>query len=154
MSDARIVRAGLRRRGGIAFGAAISLGLAYGASGCASPEANSWAVPSSAGRVKMTSFAPLVHEILPAVVNVSAIQRPDKAAADDETSAGVNLVMDGDTASGLPSSALDKLLHRFFDEQGRKGRRTCPGWRWVPASSSIPAAMSSPTIMSCRMPTA
>ncbi len=130
MNDARVALAGVRRRGGVAFGAAVSLGLAFGAFGCAPPEANSWAMPSSAGRVTMTmtSFAPLVHEIIPAVVNVSAIQRPDKAAADDdETPAGINLVRDRDTVSELPPSALDELLRRFFDERGRKGAPNLPG---------------------------
>jgi serine protease Do len=128
MSDALIVRAGLRQQGRVVFGAAVSLALAFGAFGCAPPEADSWAVPSGAGRVTMTSFAPLVREIIPAVVNVSAIQRSDKAAANDgEAPAGINLVRDRNTASELPSSTLDKLLRRFFDEQGRKGAPNQPG---------------------------
>lgn len=39
MSDALIVRAGLRQQGRVVFGAAVSLGLAFGAFGCAPPEA-------------------------------------------------------------------------------------------------------------------
>jgi serine protease Do len=122
MSDTRIIRAGLRP----AFAAAVSLLLALAAFGCAAPDADSWAVPSSAGRVTMTSFAPLVREVIPAVVNVSALQRPGKAAA-DETTAGISPVKGSDTVSGLPPEALDKLLRRFFNEQDRKGTPQLPG---------------------------
>ncbi|MGH7115823.1 MAG: trypsin-like peptidase domain-containing protein, partial [Stellaceae bacterium] len=121
MSDAR-VRRSLRRRGGPAFGAAVSLGLALGAFGCAPLGADSWVLPSSTSRVRMTSFAPLVREVLPAVVNVSAIERLGKAAADEDAiPAGIDPVNNTDTISELPPSALDKLLHRFFDEQRRNG---------------------------------
>ena len=72
MTDATIINAGQRSRG-TASAAVILLGLAaLGAAGCTSTDADSSAVPSSAGRVTMTSFAPLVSEIIPAVVNVSA----------------------------------------------------------------------------------
>jgi serine protease Do len=126
MSDAHVIRSGLRPRGGTMVAAALALALALGAFGCALPDADSWAVPSSAGRVTMTSFAPLVREVIPAVVNVSALQRSDKAAADAESTAGTSPVRGGDTVSGLPPSALDKLLRRFFDEQDRKGTHHLP----------------------------
>ncbi len=121
MSVARNIRRSLRRRGDAAFAAAVSLGLALCAFGCTPLDASSWAVPSSTmGRVKMTSFAPLVREVLPAVVNVSAIERPSRAAADeDSTPAGIDPVKSRDTVSEQPRSALDRLLRRFFDEQHR-----------------------------------
>ncbi|HEY3911387.1 MAG TPA: Do family serine endopeptidase [Stellaceae bacterium] len=120
MSDARMIRRSPRRRGDAALGAAVSLGLALGAFGCTPLDPGSWAAPSSMGRVKMTSFAPLVREVLPAVVNVSAIERPSKTAADeDATPAGIDPVRTRDTISELPPSALDKLLRRFFNEQHR-----------------------------------
>jgi serine protease Do len=120
MSDARITHRGLRPQGAMVFGAAISLGLALSEPGCVPLDPNFGAVPSIAGRVSMTSFAPLVREVLPAVVNVSAIERPSKAAADDDMPAGINPVSNRDALSELPPSALDKLLRRFFSEQSRK----------------------------------
>jgi serine protease Do len=125
MGEARVMRAGPRAQAGTAFAAAISLGLALTAIGC-TPGEEASAVPSSAGRVTMTSFAPLVREVIPAVVNVSALQRPGKAA-EDETTTGASRVKDRSAASGLPPSALDELLHRFFDEQDRKDMPSLPG---------------------------
>ncbi len=128
MSDACVIRADLRPGGGAAFATAVSLGLALGAIGCTPRDADSWAVPSTAGRVTMTSFAPLVQQVIPAIVNVSALQRPGKAAAEEgETTASASPVGGRDTASGLPTSALDKLLRRFFDEQDRKAMPNLPG---------------------------
>ncbi|MGH7046912.1 MAG: Do family serine endopeptidase [Stellaceae bacterium] len=124
MSEARVMRTRLRQLTETALGAAVSLGLVVGGFGCA-PDADFWALSSSAGRVKMTSFAPLVREVLPAVVNVSAVQRPGKAAESDEASGGVNPVNSQDTGSGLPPSVLDKLLRRFSHDRDRdQGPRT------------------------------
>jgi serine protease Do len=122
MSNARATRGGLRPQGAVVFGAAVTFGLALGEVGCAPTETNGWVVPSSTGRTTMTSFAPLVHEVLPAVVNVSAIERPGKAADDeDETSVWIDPVANKGSLSDLPPSTLDKLLRRFFGEQRRKG---------------------------------
>jgi serine protease Do len=111
---------------GTASAVTVSLGLALAAAGCISTDADSSAVPSSGGRVTMTSFAPLVSEIIPAVVNVSALQRPHKAAAEAPTG-GASPVKGSDTTSGLPSSALDELLRRFFDDQQHKAEPKLPG---------------------------
>jgi serine protease Do len=123
--DATIGSAGPRLLGS-ASTVAVSLGLALGAAGCTLTDTDSFAVPSSEGRVTMTSFAPLVSEIIPAVVNVSAVQRPHKAAAEAPTG-GVSPVKGSDATSGLPSSALDELLRRFFDDQQRKAEPKLPG---------------------------
>jgi serine protease Do len=122
MTDATIISVGQRLHG-TACAAAILLGLAaLGAVGCTSPDADSSAVPSSAGRVAMTSFAPLVSEIIPAVVNVSALQRSHKAAAEAPTVGSSPAA-----ASELPSSALDELLRRFFEDRQRKVEPKLPG---------------------------
>jgi len=122
MMDATIMNAGSRRRG-MASATVILLGLAaLGAVGCTPTDADSSAVPSSAGRVTMTSFAPLVTEIIPAVVNVSALQRPHKTAA-EAPAVGASPA----AASGLSASALDELLRRFFDDQQRKAEPKFPG---------------------------
>ena len=112
------------RSAAVALGAAVSLGIALPAISCAPLGAGSSAVPSSAGRVTMASFAPLVREVIPAVVNVSAVQRPGKAA-DQEMNLEARPVKGRDTASGLPPSALDELLRRFFGE--RNGSPNLPG---------------------------
>ncbi len=82
MCDATITSAELRQRFSTAAALAIALGLALSAVACTSIGDPS-ALPWNANRVTMTSFAPLVSEIIPAVVNVSALQRPSKAAADE-----------------------------------------------------------------------
>jgi serine protease Do len=125
MDEARTMRASLRVQAG-ALAAAMSLGLVLTASGCAATDDVASAVPSKAGRVTMTSFSPLVREVMPAVVNVSALQRAGKAA-DDQTNIGASPVRARRAASGLPASALDELLQRFFDEQDRKGMPNLPG---------------------------
>src|SRR5712671_2807526 len=62
------------------FIAALSLGLAATAIGCTQADR-----PSAMNQGALVpSFAPVVQEVMPAVVNVSAIQRVNKAAADEE----------------------------------------------------------------------
>ena len=126
MGDAAITGAGLRRRFGATSAAAVSLGLALIVGGCASLEGDPSAVPWGSSQVTMTSFAPLVRQVIPAVVNVSALQRPGKAAADDEPGMA-RPVKERGTASGLPPSALDELLRRFFDDQQSKAAPRLPG---------------------------
>jgi serine protease Do len=127
MCDATIISADLRQRFAKAGALAIALGAALSAVGCTSIGGDSSALPWNAGRVTMTSFAPLVSEIIPAVVNVSAVQRPSKAAADESPPVGVSPVNSRDTTSQLPSSALDELLRRFFDDQQHRGGPKTPG---------------------------
>jgi serine protease Do len=109
------------RNGVIGIGAAgLLLAAVLGMSGCA-PGAG-----SSAGRVTMTSFAPLVQQVLPAVVNVSAVQRPPKSAAAVADPAAVNPV--GSSRTAAPSvSALEELLRRLLEQQERKGDRNLRG---------------------------
>ena len=95
-------------------GAALLLGLTLALTGCTGVDG------SRSKQVKMTSFAPLVQDVIPAVVNVSAVQRPGKAAADSDVFGGVDPVKDPKT-DALPLSTLDQLLRKFFEEQERKG---------------------------------
>jgi serine protease Do len=66
----------------------------------------------------LPSFAPIVEEVMPAVVNVSAVQRMSKTAADATeplaSSAGNPIAL-----RGIPPSVLDELLRRFLDTRGR-----------------------------------
>jgi serine protease Do len=98
------------------FIAALSLGLAITASGCTQADRPSAMDQTGAS---VPSFAPVVQEVMPAVVNVSAIQRVNKAAADDEKSEGVrsrNQV----ALRGIPPAVLDELLRRFLDPRDRR----------------------------------
>jgi serine protease Do len=98
------------------FISALSLGLAAAAIGCT--QADRLSVISQTGE-SVPSFAPVVQEVMPAVVNVSAIQRVNKAAADEEKSEGgrsANQV----ALRGVPPAVLDELLRRFLDPRDRK----------------------------------
>jgi serine protease Do len=74
-------------------------------------------------RVAMPSLAPVVQDVMPAVVNVSAVQRPSRAAANLEEAPGAGRAKD----RVGPPSALDELLRRFFDQQDRKNLPSAPG---------------------------
>jgi serine protease Do len=66
----------------------------------------------------MPSFAPVVQQVMPAVVNVSAVQRPSKLAEGEGERSPAAL-------RGLPPSMLDELLRRFLDAQ-RQGHGATP----------------------------
>jgi serine protease Do len=94
--------------------AAALLSITAVAAGCA-PSTGPNSKP-----VKMTSFAPLVQDVMPAVVNVSAVQKPRKAAASRETTNGVDPTAER-LSAGPSTSALEELLRKFFEEQQRQG---------------------------------
>jgi serine protease Do len=97
---------------GMAAAAAL-LCIAAAAAGCA-PSAG----PSS-GPVRMTSFAPLVQEVMPAVVNVAAVQKPRRAAVRSSPTDELDPAAERPSA-GLSASALEELLRKFFEEQERQ----------------------------------
>ena len=98
--------------------AALLLGLALVEIGCAPADLQffGW---NAAGR-SPPSFAPLVQGVMPAVVNVSAVQRASKAAT-EQSELGPGRAKDQSALHGMPPSALDEILRRFFEQQGRKG---------------------------------
>ena len=98
--------------------AAVLLGLAMTAIGCAPADLQFFG-PGMSGRA-LPSFAPVVQGVMPAVVNVSAVQRASKAAA-DEPEPDARRAEDRTASRGLPPSALDEFLRRFFEEKGREG---------------------------------
>jgi serine protease Do len=65
------------------------------------------------------SFAPIVQDVMPAVVNVSAVQKATKVAAEGGLAGAAQ---DRLALRGVPPSVLDELLGRFFDAHGGKGR--------------------------------
>ena len=98
--------------------ATVLLGLAIVEIGCV-PADLQFLAPGVTGRAP-PSFAPVVQGVMPSVVNVSAIQRASKAAA-EQTELRPGRAKDQGAPGGLPPSALDEFLRRFFDQQGRKG---------------------------------
>jgi len=98
--------------------AAVLLGLAAVEVGCA-PTDLQFLAPSVTGRA-MPSFAPEVQGVMPTVVNESAIQRASKTAA-DQTGPQLSRAKDQSALRGLPPSALDEFLRRFFEQRGGKG---------------------------------
>jgi len=98
--------------------AAVLFGLATIEIGCA-PADLQFLAPSVTERA-LPSFAPVVQGVMPTVVNVSAVQRASKAAA-DPVEPGPGRAKDQSALHGLPPSALDEFLRRFFEQQGRKG---------------------------------
>ena len=114
-------------------GRAAALGLGLGATLALSPlvwagNAATSTLPAPAGTaatppaaspaalIQQESFAPLVKQVLPAVVNISVTQ---KAASEQMSSSG-NMVPFPD----FPNSPFNDFLRRFFDQQqGQGGER-------------------------------
>ena len=96
--------------------AALLLALAVTATGCTQADQRS---EIEANAAPVPSFAPVVREVMPAVVNVSAVQRINKLAAGREGwKAG--LAEDRGALRGLPPEVLDELLRRFLDPRDRR----------------------------------
>jgi serine protease Do len=116
MSDARTAR-----RTAIGAAAAV-LAIPWIVAGCARI-GNGFAGGGSDGA---PSFAPLVQEVLPAVVNVAAVEHPSKTAADFEAVPTVNRARAETGGSDLSSSALGQALRQFLEEQ-RRDQSRLPG---------------------------
>ncbi len=90
---------------------AAALGLGLGATLALSPLVWAESQPAAPAVTPTQSFAPLVKQVLPAVVNISVTEKSDASANSD----------------GLPEnfrgSPFDEYLRRFFDQQ-RNGRLT------------------------------
>jgi serine protease Do len=94
----------------------LSFGIVASAMGCTQADR----FYTAGAGAPATSFAPIVQEVMPAVVNVSAVQRVSKAAVDQEEMRS-GRVEDRVALSGLPPSVVDELLRRFLDERRHKG---------------------------------
>src|SRR5215471_15149415 len=95
---------------------ALLLGIAMMAAGCTQAERLYATVNNS----PVPSFAPVVQEVMPSVVNVSAIQNPDKPAA-RAAEGGVGRGEYSASLRGVPPSVLEELLRRFQDTRRRPG---------------------------------
>jgi len=65
--------------------------------------------------IQQQSFAPLVKQVSPAVVNISVSQKADASAMVEEPEIA--------PSPGFPNSPFDEFLRRFFDQQGQGGQR-------------------------------
>ena len=95
------------------FALILSLGLALLSTGCAQPD-QGYPLTASQDHVRLPSLAPVVQAVMPAVVHVSAVQRPDRTGVGEEGSAGVRRWKHQSADRGLPPAALAELLRRFF----------------------------------------
>ncbi len=69
--------------------------------------------------VQMPSFAPIVKKVLPAVVNISVIEKSDVASSDD-TMPDQDMGPNNNPFQGFPPSPFDEFLRRFFQQQQRQ----------------------------------
>ena len=117
MRDARtsrlVGRVQTRRSNLAGFALILSLGLALVSAGCSQPDRGSPLTPSQ-NHVLIPSLAPVVQAVMPAVVHVSAVQRPGRTSVGEEDSAGLRRSKHRSADRGLPPAALDELLRRFF----------------------------------------
>jgi serine protease Do len=119
MKGSSMIALGFRRRYPATSAAALLLVLTLTAIGCTPSDLPFLSLPSVAGH-PLPSFAPVVQGVMPAVVNVSAVQRASKAA-DDEGEPGSRRGEERSALRGLPPSAFDEFLRRFFAEKDHKG---------------------------------
>ena len=90
----------------------LCVGVACVAGSCAKLDQNGALVPQV--RERMPSFAPVVQAVVPAVVNVTAVQSLGEAAmSPGSPSVRLSKYQDGTRTSSSPT--IDELLQRFFD---------------------------------------
>ena len=125
-------------------GAALLLGLTLALTGCTGMDG------SRSKQVKMTSFAPLVQDVIPAVVNVSAVQKPGKRRPMAISSAG-SIRSRTRRPPRCRSPPSTNCCESFSRSKSAKAAPTSAAWLWDWALSSIPAATSLPTTMCSRI---
>jgi serine protease Do len=121
MSDARTARAARRTAIGAA---AAAFAIPWIVVGCT--RAGNGFAGGGAGGVAVPSFAPLVQEVLPAVVNVAAVEHPNKTAGGFEATPTVERARAETAGSALSSSALGQALRQFLEQQ-RRDESKLPG---------------------------
>jgi S1-C subfamily serine protease len=117
MRDARtsrpVGRVQTRRSTLAGFAVILSLGTALVSAGCAQRDRDYLSTPSE-DHIRLPSLAPVVQAVMPAVVHVSAVQRPGRTSIGEEDSAGLRRSKHQSADRGLPPAAVDELLRRFF----------------------------------------
>jgi serine protease Do len=96
----------------------LSLGLVVGTIGCTQADLP---FPIGGPGAAAPSFAPVVREVMPAVVNVSAVQKATTVAAQSNLPDNArDRLADRLALRNVPSSVLDELLKRFFEARSGK----------------------------------
>ena len=108
----------LVKSGGKIRAAAFSLCLAL--SLVAAPLAFADTTAPASATVALPSFAPIVKQVLPAVVNISVTEQANAVLDDDsgDQDAGPNQGL----PQGFPPSPFDDFLRRFFQQQQQQGQ--------------------------------
>jgi serine protease Do len=77
------------------------------------------AMAQSSAIVALPSFAPIVKQVMPAVVNISVTEKAGAQASsdDDDSDSGPDM----GSPQNFPPSPFDEMLRRFFEQQGRQG---------------------------------
>src|SRR5215831_16986859 len=109
----------LHRSRATTWGAALLFSLAVAATGCTRADPRSALVSTGS---PVPSFAPLVREVMPAVVNVSAVRRIDRTAAGRQDR-DTGLSDERSALQDLPPEVLDEFLRRLLDPRGRRAMR-------------------------------
>jgi serine protease Do len=81
----------------------------------ASPLAQADTPAAPAPLVSVPSFAPLIKKVMPAVVNISAIDKP--GVTPDENEGGDQNQSGPQPFQGFPPSPFDQMLRHFFQQQ-------------------------------------
>lgn len=74
--------------------------------------------------IQIPSFAPIVKKILPAVVNISVIEKSDVVSSDNgDQNQGQQSGPNANPFQGFPPSPFDEFLRRFFQQEQRQFRQ-------------------------------
>ena len=90
---------------------AVIMAFALSLAPLASPLAQAATPPAPAPLVSVPSFAPLIKKVMPAVVNVSVVDKPGAAPGGDESQ------QQEDPFQGSPQSPFNQMLRHFFQQQ-------------------------------------
>ncbi|HEV2673847.1 MAG TPA: DegQ family serine endoprotease [Aliidongia sp.] len=83
----------------------------------------------------LPSFSPIVDKVLPAVVNISVVQKPgsgggeeqaDQGGSDDDDDQDQGPQLQGPGGGGGQGTPFDEFLRKFFEQQQGKGRGGAP----------------------------
>lgn len=104
---------------------AVALAVGLGLSLALAPLAWAEDVPSSAPLVQLPSLAPIVKRVVPAVVNISVLEKPGLGAGAGDQDADND--SDPGTRPGIPpGSPFDQFLRKFFEDQGINPSQPAP----------------------------
>jgi len=82
---------------------------------------------SAPAQEQLPSFAPIVEKVMPAVVNISVVEKAGASPVDDEQDQDNQQQPDEPPQQGMPGGTpFDDMLRHFFEQQQRPGQQA-PG---------------------------